>query len=73
MTELSPAWTKDILIVSGDYVNTYDEAGALHYAELKPREGEPERTILNTAIGQTPGGDWIVAWHSTPPEDVNPD
>jgi hypothetical protein len=73
MIELSPAWTKGMLIVSGDYVNTYDEAGMLHYAELKPREGEPERTPLNTAIGQTPGGEWIVAWHSTPPEEVNPD
>ncbi len=70
---LSPAWTKGILIDSGDYVNAYDEAGALRYAELKPREGEPERTPWNTTIGQMPSGDWIVAWHSTPPEDANPD
>jgi hypothetical protein len=73
VTKVSPPWAKGIFIDSGDYLSTYDEEGALHYAVFKPREGEPERTPLNTAIGQTPGGDWIVAWHSMPPEEINPD
>lgn len=60
---ISASWTRGVLIFNEAMsISLFDEAGAKGegHVEQQP-DSKPRRD--RTAIGQTPRGNWIVAWH----------